>query len=73
MESSTLREPIWGQIKKKMKEIFSGLHINEDGASSVEYAILASLIALIIVSAVGILGVNVRSLFQLVVNNYPAI
>jgi pilus assembly protein Flp/PilA len=56
-----------------MKQIFSGLSFNEEGASSVEYAILASLIALIIVSAVGVLGFNVRSLFQLIVNNYPAI
>ncbi len=45
----------------------------EDGASSIEYAILASLIAVVIVSAVGILGIKVNSLFQLVVDNYPAI
>ena len=45
----------------------------EDGASSIEYAILASLIAVIIVSAVGILGIKVNSLFQLVIDNYPAI
>lgn len=43
----------------------------EDGASSIEYAILASLIALVIVSAVGILGINLNSLFQLVVDRYP--
>jgi pilus assembly protein Flp/PilA len=56
---------------KRMRQIFSGLSFDEDGASSVEYAILASLIALVIVSAVGILGVNLKSLYQLVVNNYP--
>jgi Flp pilus assembly pilin Flp len=54
-----------------MKEICSGLHINEDGASSVEYAILASLIALVIVFAVGLLGFNLKSLFQLIVDRYP--
>ena len=54
-----------------MKQIFSGLYFNEDGASSVEYAILASLIALIIVSAVGLLGFNLKSLFQLLVDRYP--
>jgi pilus assembly protein Flp/PilA len=56
-----------------MKRIFSGLFFNDDGASSIEYAILASLIAVVIVSAVGILGISVRSLFQLVVDRYPSV
>ena len=54
-----------------MLGVFSRLSFNEDGVSSIEYAILASLIALVIVSAAGILGINVRSLFQMVVDNYP--
>ena len=51
--------------------MFSGLSFSEEGASSVEYAILASLIALVIVSAVGLLGFNLKSLFQLIVDRYP--
>jgi Flp pilus assembly pilin Flp len=54
-----------------MKQMFSGLSFREEAASSVEYAILASLIALVIVSAVGLLGFNLRSLFQLVADHYP--
>ncbi len=56
---------------KEMTQILSRLYFNEDGTSSVEYAILVSLIALIIISAVGFLGINVKSLFQLVVDRYP--
>lgn len=47
------------------------LLFNEKGATSVEYVIMASLIAGVIVAAVTFFGINVNGLFQLVVNLYP--
>ena len=44
---------------------------SEDGATAAEYAILASLIAAVIVVAVGALGSAVLRLFRLVLENWP--
>ena len=38
--------------------------LSQDGATAVEYAIMASLIAVVIVSAVTLLGTNLITLFQ---------
>lgn len=40
------------------------LWADETGPTAVEYAIMAGLIATVIVAAVGVLGVNVRGLFE---------
>ena len=40
------------------------LRSSEEGASSVEYAILASLIAVVILTAVALLGTNLSQSFQ---------
>jgi len=40
--------------------------LNENGASSIEYAIIASLIAAAIALAVGVFGGNVNELFKTV-------
>jgi pilus assembly protein Flp/PilA len=40
----------------------------ERGATAVEYAMLASLIAAVIASIVGVLGITVQSLFQKALN-----
>ena len=38
--------------------------ISQDGGTAAEYAIMASLIAVVIVTAVALLGTNTSSLFQ---------
>lgn len=45
--------------------------LNEEGATSAEYAILASLIAGVIVLAVTDFGVSVGDLFQTVADVFP--
>lgn len=42
----------------------SGFRVDEGGATSVEYALMAALIALVIVAAVTALGVNLNELFN---------
>lgn len=42
--------------------------IEEDAVSSIEYALMGSLIAVVIVGAVGVLGTNNAALFSLVAN-----
>ncbi len=44
---------------------------NERGASAVEYGLLVALIAVIIIGAVGALGVNLNGIFQAIVNALP--
>lgn len=45
---------------------------NENGVSSIEYALLAALIAMAIVIAVGALGIQVNALYEMVVAVMPA-
>jgi pilus assembly protein Flp/PilA len=47
-----------------MKSAFRAFILSEDGATAAEYAIMASLIAVVIVSAVALLGTNLLTLFQ---------
>lgn len=42
--------------------------IEEDAVSSIEYALMGSLIAVVIVGAVGVLGTNNAALYGLVAN-----
>ncbi|SCB13259.1 Flp family type IVb pilin [Cupriavidus alkaliphilus] len=44
---------------------------DERGVTSIEYALLGSLIAMVIVSAVTTLGTQVRTLYELVVSVVP--
>ena len=46
------------------KNIFSSFFENENGATSVEYAIMASLIALVVISAVAAVGLATNTLFS---------
>lgn len=43
----------------------------DEGTSSIEYAIIASLIAVVIVLAVSSVATKVHDLFQLVATKYP--
>lgn len=46
-----------------MKKTPSQLHEDESAVTAIEYALLASLIAVVIVVSVGIVGVNLNTLF----------
>lgn len=49
-----------------------GLGVRRDeGATAIEYAIMASLIAAVIVVAVWLLGIQVTGLFQLALDAWP--
>jgi pilus assembly protein Flp/PilA len=54
-----------------MAAVIMSLIVKDDGATSVEYAIMASLIAGVIVAAVALLGTNTLSLFQSFADKYP--
>ncbi|MFA5353858.1 MAG: Flp family type IVb pilin [Thermodesulfovibrionales bacterium] len=45
--------------------------IQEKGASSIEYAIIAGAIALVVIVAVGLLGETLRDILQRVVDDFP--
>jgi len=47
-----------------MRKRFSGIFSTEEGVSSVEYAVLASLIIGVLISVIAILGLKVLNLFQ---------
>ena len=46
---------------------------NEHGAASIEYALLASLIAVVIVASVSVFGTQVKALYCLVVSGLGGI
>ncbi len=52
----------------KISIIFSQ---KEEAVTAIEYALIASLIAVVIVVSVGAVGNQVQALFQSVVDNYP--
>ncbi len=43
----------------------------EDGASSIEYAIIAGGIALVIIVAVGLLGGTLQGIYEMIVDKFP--
>lgn len=46
---------------------------DNSGVTAIEYALMASLIAMAIVASVGLLGQAVKSLFTTVVDNWPSL
>jgi len=46
-----------------MKAIFKRFRKNEDGATAIEYGLIAALIAVVIIGAVTILGTQIRASF----------
>jgi pilus assembly protein Flp/PilA len=50
----------------KFTEFCKRLHKDEDGATAIEYGLLAALIAVAIITAVGILGDNLQGAFEAV-------
>jgi len=45
---------------------------DDRGATAVEYALMVSLIALVIIVGVTAFGLSVQGLFQMIVGNYPS-
>jgi pilus assembly protein Flp/PilA len=54
-----------------MEKLLSKLFFEERGATSIEYAIMGSLIAAVIVGTVTTLGTTVANLFSLITNLFP--
>jgi len=50
--------------------LFKSFLFDGSGVSSIEYALIASLIVLVIVGAVGLLGANLNTLFTNVSNAF---
>lgn len=48
------------------RQFWESVFTKQDAASSIEYALMGSLIAVVIVGAVGVLGANNLTLFNLV-------
>jgi Flp pilus assembly pilin Flp len=55
--------PLWEE-GEKMRRLFLDFFTSAGGASSVEYAVLASLIIGVLISVIAILGLKVLNLFQ---------
>ena len=45
-----------------MKRLLSSLILFEEGATAAEYAIMVSLVAVVLISAVGLFGINTNSI-----------
>ena len=54
-----------------VKEFFFHFLYSDRGTTSIEYAVIASLVAVAIVLAVTNLGASVMALFSQVANSYP--
>ena len=52
-----------------MKSVFSRFLKDEAGATSIEYSLIAALIAVVIISAVSKLGTNLSAKFVNIANN----
>ncbi|SDH23925.1 pilus assembly protein Flp/PilA [Pseudomonas flavescens] len=51
-------------LREKIREFF----VNEDGASAIEYSIIAALIAVVIVTGATALGTDINSVFTSISN-----
>jgi len=51
-----------------MRKFLNGLRRNEEGVTALEYGLIAALIAVVIIAAVGYLGTSVSKTFNTVAN-----
>ena len=56
-----------GSLMKEIKRFLN----EQTGVTSIEYALIAALIAVVIAGAVGLLGVKVQGLYQSVLDAFP--
>ena len=54
-------------LKKWLTEIL----VSDEGVTASEYAIIASLLAIVIITAVGLVGTRLQGLYQTVASNLP--
>ncbi|KIP96248.1 MULTISPECIES: Flp family type IVb pilin [Pseudomonas] len=54
-------------LRERVREFFA----NEDGASAIEYSIIAALIAVVIVSGATALGTDINAVFTSIANTLP--
>lgn len=55
----------------RMKIALKSFFINDSGVTAIEYALLASLIALVIVTVIGVIGQKTTALYQSVSAAFP--
>jgi len=57
-----------------MKNLIARFARNESGATAIEYGLIAGLIAVVIITAVGLVGTDVNGAFTAIANalNFPA-
>ncbi|WP_011579948.1 MULTISPECIES: Flp family type IVb pilin [Chelativorans] len=51
-----------------MKNLLTRFAKNESGATAIEYGLIAGLIAVVIITAAGLVGTDVRDSFQAIAN-----
>jgi pilus assembly protein Flp/PilA len=54
-----------------MSKFVSNFLKNESGATAIEYGLIAALIAVVLVGAIGLIGTNLSGTFAKVSNNLP--
>jgi pilus assembly protein Flp/PilA len=55
-----------------MSKIMSRFVRNESGATAIEYGLIAALVAVVLVTALGAMGTNLSATFKKVSDNLPA-
>jgi pilus assembly protein Flp/PilA len=54
---------------KKVTGLLRGLWKDEGGVTAIEYGLIAALIAVIIITAVALVGTDMRNMFNTIANN----
>jgi pilus assembly protein Flp/PilA len=54
---------------EKMKNLFKKIKKDESGATAIEYGLIAALIAVVLISSLGLLGNNIKSSFGKISNS----
>jgi pilus assembly protein Flp/PilA len=55
-----------------MSKLMSRFVRNESGATAIEYGLIAALVAVVLVSALGAMGTNLSATFNKISGNLPA-
>ena len=53
--------------------VFERLHGDETGVTAIEYAFIASLIAMVVLAGIVVLGVKVQALWDLIAGRMPPV
>jgi pilus assembly protein Flp/PilA len=57
---------------QRLQQLASSFYTDESGVTAIEYALIASLIAVVIAAAVGVVGSSLNTLFTNVANCFPS-